>query len=409
MSTAPDIPTPPPPRPRARPRTVLLWVLAAIALALALSAVAPWILPLRIYEGPLVQAAAPDGATLVWYLTRPGRCSLTVEVEGAKRDVPVTAAGARCEAQVAGLHRGRTYAYEIHAGRRSLTRGLTLQTNRPAGERFSFLVFGDSGKGSRAQYRLGEVMAATQPPPDFLLHTGDVVYPDGARRRYEERFFAPYRPLLARVSFWPCLGNHDVDDDGAAEPYCEVFTLPQNGPPGLPPEHHYWFEYGAARIAVVDTNVSAATLRDHVAPWLRDLLSTEPPPRWRFVSLHHPPYTGGKYLPNAAVQAHLVPIFEAHGVDVVFCGHDHSYQRIGPLSGGAAAPAGEGVLYIITAAGGASLYQPRGPLPGYVAVFDNTHFSFTQVIVDGDELRLRQIDVDGHTLDEFTLVKPAPT
>jgi 3',5'-cyclic AMP phosphodiesterase CpdA len=383
------------------PRVVLLWAIVMVVVAIGLYAVAPWLLPARVREGPLVQMAAPDGVTLVWYTTRPVACRAVVTIDGRAQGFDAAAEGNRHLARISGLLPGTSYPYEIRAGGRRLVGDLAFQTNRTASERFTFLVLGDSGMGNREQYVLGGLMARTLPAADFVLHTGDLVYPDGARGRYEARFFAPYRHLLARVNFWPCLGNHDVAKDGRAPAYEEVFALPENGPAGLPADHNYWFDYAAARIAVVDSDVDETTLREQVAPWLREVLAA-PEPRWKFVAFHHPPYTGGQYPPDARVQRSLVPVFEETGVDVVFSGDDHSYQRMHPLRGGRIVNAGEGVLYIVTAAGGGRLYEPTPQRPEYVAVLDHQHFSFTQVSIDGDELTLRQIALEGQTLDQWT-------
>jgi len=391
------------------PRVILAGVLALTLLAIAVYALAPWILPVRIYEGPLVQLASEDGAVLVWYTTRPAACTFEVTIDGQAATVPVQANGRRHLVRLSGLSAGTRYPYEIRLGRRPLTHGLELRTNRPAGERFSFIVFGDSGMGTRAQYELARRMTMVTPMldlPDFVLHTGDLVYMDGARRRYEARFFAPYRYLLARVCFWPALGNHDIEDDGTAPAYEEVFELPDNGPPGAPADHHYWFDYGDCRVAVIDSNVEEATLRDLVAPWLEDVLTARPA-LWRFVVFHHPPYTGGKYRPATHIQSTLVPVMEAAGVDVVFNGHDHSYQRTYPLRGGQIVPPGEGIVYVISAAGGGRLYDPAPTPPAYIAAANHDQFSFTLVTVHGDELTLRQVGLEGELIDQCSWQKRA--
>ena len=401
---------------RASPRAVLGGAVIAVLVALGLYAAAPWLLPVRIIEGPMLQMAGSDGVTLVWYTTRPAHCDVQVTVDGQIQTVAAVAEGRRHRVRLTGLAPGTPYPYEIRSADRRLTDDLVFQTNRVSGERFSFLVFGDSGRGTRAQYLLAEEMNRVEPPADFLLHTGDLVYTDGARRRYEARFFAPYRRLLARVNFWPCLGNHDVNrsdttvphsEGGSAAAYEEVFEVPMNGPPGLPPKYNYWFDYATARVVVIDSNADEGVLRDQVAPWLQQVLA-DPAPRWRFVAFHHPPYTGGKYRGDLRIQRALVPAIEAASVDIVFNGHDHMYQRLRPLRGGQIVPDGEGVLYVITAAGGASLYTPVAERPEYVAALNHLDFSFTQVSVAGDELTLRQIALDGHVIDESTLHKAAP-
>lgn len=402
---------------RVSPRVVLLWVCAAILIALGLYAAAPWLLPVRIYEGPMVQMATEEGVTLIWYTTRPADCTVFVTVDGQQRQVAAVADGCRQRSGITGLAPGMKYPYEIRAGRRALTTDLTLQTNRPRGEHYTFLVFGDSGMGSRAQYLLAATMARAEPAADFLLHTGDLVYPDGARRRYEERFFAPYRHLLARANLWPCLGNHDVKKanpdnpdprDGSAPAYEGVFELPQNGPPGLPANHNYWFDYASCRIAVLDSNVREDVLAEKVAPWLQAVMA-DAAPRWKFVVFHHPPYTGARHKPDARIQRTLVPVLDAAGVDVVFSGHDHLYERLRPLRDGQIVAPGAGVLYIVTGAGGAELYEMKESRPDYIAAFDDHDYSVTQVTVDGDELVLRQIVLDGRVVDELTLQKsPTP-
>jgi predicted phosphodiesterase len=389
------------------PRVILLGAVVAVLVAIALYAAAPWILPVRIYEGPLVQMSTTDGVTVVWYTTRPAECTVFVNGAGQQRNAVAETDGRRNRVRVAGLLPGTTYAYEIRVGKRALTSDLVFHTVRASGERFTFVVFGDSGLGTRAQYLLAAEMAAAQPPADLLVHVGDLVYGRGDRRLYEERFFAPYRHLLAQVNFWPCVGNHDVDETGNAAAYQEVFEVPANGPPGLAEKQNYWFDYAAGRFAVIDSNVDEATLRDQVAPWLTGVMAASGA-RWRFVVFHHPPYTGGRYAPDERIQRALVPAIEAAGVDVVFNGHDHNYQRSYPLLGGHPVEPGNGVVYVVTGAGGAELYPARQPRPEFVAALDDQHHSFTQVVVDGDTLRLRQIASGGAVFDEFVWQKPAP-
>ena len=208
------------------------------------------------------------------------------------------------------------------------------------------------------------------------------------------------------MCFWPCLGNHDIAEPDLGAPYLEVFELPENGPTGSTPERSYWFDYAAARIAVIDINLDEPQLRDVVAPWLTDVMS-EPGPRWKFVSLHHPPYTGGAYQPDQRVQNALVPVFEAVGVDIVFAGHDHMYQRTAPIRAGEVVEEGAGVVYVVSGAGGALIYDalPPDQRPAYVIALNDEVHSFTRVNIDGDTLRLRQIAVDGEVIDDWTLRK----
>jgi len=382
---------------------VLLGAVVFFVVGVLAYVVSPWVLPVRILEGPLLQQVTADAVSVVWYTSRPAECAITLTTDEGERTTPVTNDGRRCRVRLTDLEPGQAYPYRISRGSRTLAEA-TLHTARHPGYSFSFIVFGDSGKGTQAQYLLADQMVLAA--PDFLLHTGDLIYGRGQRSYFNDRFFAPYRELLKQVCFWPCLGNHDIAEPDLGAPYLEVFELPENGPTGLTPERSYWFDYAAARIAVIDSNVDEPQLRDPVAPWLTEVMS-EPGPRWKFVSLHHPPYTGGAYKPNERVQNALVPVFEAVGVDIVFAGHDHMYQRTSSIREGEVVEEGAGVVYVVSGAGGALLYDalPADQRPAYVVALNNEIHSFTRVNIDGDTLRLRQIAVDGEVIDDWTLRK----
>lgn len=395
----------------ARPRSVLLGVIVFIGVGLFAFAVAPWVLPVRILEGPLVQQSDETSAILIWYISRPAECELVVEAgANTERRLIAESDGKRQRVRIDRLPADSQIAYRVECEGRVLGR-YKLRTNRPADQAFTFIVFGDSGKATAAQYILAGRMI--EAGPDFLLHTGDLVYPSGQRSGFNGRFFVPYRKLLSNVSFWPCLGNHDVSPPNDGAPYREVFELPDNGPTGLPAEHNYWFDYGAARIAVIDSNLNAELLRDVVAPWLREVLSDESL-RWRFVAMHHPPYSvgphgrGGKLAP---IRDALVPAFESAGVDVVFAGHDHLYERTHPMLSGAVVEQGRsGVVYVVTGAGGAALYDASPPdeRANWFAAVDDEHHSFTKVTVADELLTLEQVGRDGESIDRWTWSKPRP-
>jgi len=391
---------------RTRARRVLLGAFLFIAAGLGIYAIWPWLLPAFIFEGPMVQMAGEREAALVWYMTRPVGDGLRVTIEADSRQTfSVESDGRRCRSTLTGLEPGQTYPYAIFLGRRRLAQE-ELRTNKCSGEPFTFIVFGDSGKGTQQQYRLAAQMAARQ--PDFILHTGDLIYSQGERRNYRNRFFAPYRELIRRVNFWPSIGNHDVFEPIDASPYFDVFELPENGPPTVSPEHNYWFDYASARIAVIDSELDEATLRDAVAPWLQGVL-TEADTFWKFVVFHRPPYTAGAHLPSEVIQRAIVPVLESTGVDLVFNGHDHMYERTHPIRGGKLAEDGNGVVYVVSGAGGAMLYEALPPeqRPPYLAALHNEVHSFTHVSVNGDELTLEQIALDGEILDRWALRKPA--
>lgn len=399
-------------RRRFRPRAVLGGVLVFLLLATGGYWLYEYLGPTSIYEGPMVQQATTDSAVLVWYTSRPTQCELTVGIGEQSQRVDVTVEGRRNVARLRGLPTAAAIKYAISDGPRELFHG-TLHTAKPRGSPFTFLVFGDSGRGKSEQYVLASRMP--EQSPDFIVHTGDLIYPAGERDDFRRKFFEPYKAILAQVAFWPSLGNHDMAEEAPlGAPYRNVFELPENGPPGGTPENEYWFDYAEARFAVLDSNCTAAALRDRTAPWLRGVFGSGAggaAPGWRFIVLHHPVYSVGKHGDTAGYAELLVPLIDELQIDVVFCGHDHLYERTYPMRGGAAMKAGEGgTVYLVSGAGGAKLYEmtPRSAWPTYMAVALNSQHSFTIIKVEGAELRGRQIGMDGQVLDEWSLRKPGP-
>lgn len=341
---------------------------------------------LQLTRGPYLQLVTATEATVCWNTSQPADSRVDYGINGYEKSVADPDAVSRHALRLSGLRQGSRYHYQVISGGRVLRTGLLLQTNKLPGTPFSFAVLGDSGSGSTGQYRIAGQMARVE--PDFILHTGDVVYPRGEEKDYDAHFFRPYAALLARVALWPALGNHDIMRTGGRA-YLSNFHLPHTGPDSLPLEHCYSFDYADAHIATVDSNLSERVLRGTAAPWLqRDLAAS--PRRWKFVFFHHPPYSSGLHGESKPIQRALVPVLTRAQVDIVFNGHDHTYERIRPQ---------QGVTYIVTGAGGGPLYRKKYNRP-YTARFYNRLHSFTLVNINGGRLRLRQIDAAGSVVDE---------
>ncbi len=365
-----------------------------------------------LVAGPMLQSVGPDGFSVVWWTVRGGDAVLEVDLPGGGVSVfsgKAAGDGGRMVATAANLRRGASPpAYRIRQrSRAGVPRTVASGVGRLASqsdERLRFLVFGDSGSGKTVQYELGEAMPGFE--PDLVIHTGDVVYPSGEWLDYGTKFFSPYAALLRDVPFYPCLGNHDMKTD-AGKPLLSAFHLPDNGPAGLPRGANYWFDCGPARFVCVDTNASVEVLGGPVAPWLERALATTPG-AWRFAFFHHPPYTGGNnHPPDERVQSTLVPVLEKAGADVVFCGHNHLYERTRAIRGGRVVPDGQGVFYVISGAGGGGLYREKPDHPDYIAAFDDQMHGFTVVEIAGETLRIRHINRSGTTVDDWTYTRGA--
>ncbi len=350
-----------------------------------------------LMAGPRVLRTDPQQVVLSWETAADETSWLEVrrpESEAAERFDPESTAG-RHRCRVADLAPATTYAYAVLVDGETRFEGrFRTAPRRGAPARFAFAVLGDSGKASRDQARLGARLASLE--PELVLHTGDVLYSNDAKAVFLE----PYAALLAQSPLWPTLGNHDLEYEPV---FRELFDLPTDGPPGLPPSRNYVIDHGDARFAILDSNQGPRTLRWRIGRWLERKMNEPPLPRWRFVVLHHPPYTWGNHEPTLPVQT-LVPLFESLGVQMVFSGHDHNYQRTAPMVGGRVAGPGEpGVVYVVSGAGGGDLdaIPPKAEWPDELRGGDGERFSATFVEVAPEGLTVRQVDADGIVIDRF--------
>ena len=342
--------------------------------------------PPSLARHPYVQSCGQTSAVIAW--------KTDVAVTGAVEYGTTTALGLEASdtgtstdhaVTLAGLLSGTTYYYTVKGDGVALATE-SFDTNK-AGGPFTFVVFGDSGGGAPAQIDLAPLMDAED--PDFALHVGDVIYPDGEPENYDPYFFDVYRDLIKNACLFPTLGNHDIRT-GNGQPYLDAFHLPTNAATGS--ERFYSFEYGDALFLALDTN-SDFTDGSVQNQWLDQQLASTTR-KWKFVYFHHAPFSIGNHGDDDSVIAELVPVFEQRGVDVVFAGHDHLYMRSVPINR---------VQYIVTGAGGRSLYVafPRW----YTAAYLDSTYSCTAVAVDGDTLTIRQVKQGGQTFDTFVLEK----
>jgi len=89
---------------------------------------------------------------------------------------------------------------------------------------FSFIVIGDTGEGDASQHVLRDQLLAVAGRPDvrFVVISSDVVYPTGAMKDYEAKFWLPFKGVTKPVYAIP--GNHDWYD--ALEAFAVTFLTP---------------------------------------------------------------------------------------------------------------------------------------------------------------------------------------
>jgi len=205
-------------------------------------------------------------------------------------------------------------------------------------------AIGDSGTGSLWQRAVRDAYTAFARgrPTDVWLMLGDNAYGAGTDAEYQSAVFDTYPELLSSPFLWPTIGNHDFYAATAPDqfPYLDIFTLPAAGEAGglaSGTEKFYSLDYGNIHFVCLDAMSSDRSSEGMMGIWLREDLSVTTAD-WIIAYWHHPPYSAGSH--NSDVEGELiemrqniVPILESYGVDLVLCGHSHSYERSYFLNG----------------------------------------------------------------------------
>jgi 3',5'-cyclic AMP phosphodiesterase CpdA len=199
---------------------------------------------------------------------------------------------------------------------------------------------------------------------------------------------------LALGPVLPALGNHDIHTDRGA-PLLSNFVLPRNSATG--DSRFYSFRQANALFLCLDVESSPYGYGSAQYGWLVETLASSDA-EWKFVYFHEPPYSsaGG----NGVIRLILSPLFERYGVDVVFCGHEHLYERTFPIRDFGFA--GPGVVYVTEGGGGADLDSFRQKS---FSAFVASRHGYTIGEVSPGRLELTAHDTDGTVFDSTVLSK----
>jgi acid phosphatase type 7 len=341
---------------------------------------------------PYVQGVTASSAVICWVSQHPGsgvvEYGKTPELGRKETDPRVRR---RHVVALAGLDPGSTYHYRVGGVGGSSPTGCFRTAPVGDDSRFSFAVVGDSGSGGKGQLAVAALLERLR--PDLVLHTGDVVYPAGQERHYDRRFFAPYRNLIKTVPLFPVLGNHDVrKGDGAA--FLENFHPPLGSSGST--KRYYSFDWGNTHFVALDSELyhrdrgsNPEEQRDFLE---QDLATTRK--RWKVAFLHRSPYGSSRHGGDEKVREDLEPLFVKHGVDLVFSGHDHVYERTVPITG---------VTYVVSGGGGRRLY-PAGN--GELTASSVSAHHAVLVRVSGSRLLLETLEVGGKVVDRLEICQP---
>ena len=283
-----------------------------------------------------------------------------------------------------GLRPGAQYTYRVP----DLGPGEHTFRTAPAGpEDFSLLVYGDTrvwaGMTMHGPVVRAMLRADARRPCAFVLNTGDIVENPGRGYGWQWNLFADQiTPLADTRPYLVSLGNHEAR--GGTEPYDRYLDYGTD-------DYWYSFDYAGVHFVALSTQHDTAPDSPQHRWLVADLERHAPASRFVVVWFHKPlvTYDPRESYHNLDLREHLQPVLEQHGVDVVFVGHVHAYERhnLGRL------------YHVVTGGGGVLLWHI--PATGEFTVKTETTHHFCRVDVVGDTMRVRALRLDDSVIDEF--------
>ncbi len=294
------------------------------------------------------------------------------------------------------LNEKTTYSYDVLND--GTERGKGTFTTFPRDiEPFHFAVLGDTR--TRHDFHQRIVNRIIDEEPLFVVNTGDLVSKGNSMEDWEH-FFRINDKLMRNTPYYTVLGNHEQD----SENYYNFFSMPGN-------ESYYFFSVGDALFVVLDMegpNYNAPaylegeksdefwanigkTYFEKEKEWLENLLKLNSDAGYIFVFFHPTFYSIKKSRVEDAelLRKFWGDIFERHNVTAVLNGHDHYYHH---------AEHG-GTHYIVTAGGGAPLYDTDAIQPETVKYKKIEHFM--RIDVGKEQTIMKAIDINGELIEEI--------
>ena len=323
-------------------------------------------------------------------------------------------------------------------------------------------AFGDCGNNSVNQRSIIDqfVKYLGKDNMDSWILLGDNAYESGTDAEYQENFFEIFQDdFLKKYPLFPAPGNHDYRDIdkyrgkasmGQEVAYFKNFSMPVNGQSGGVASHnpaYYSFDIGNVHFLSLDSygkEDSAFRMYDTLSrqvEWVKKDLDANKNKTWIVAYWHHPPFTMGSH--NSDKEAELIKIrenfiriLERYGVDLILCGHSHSYERSKIMKGhyGAEptfiadkyvidqssakyndepnscpyvkATSNEGTVYVVSGSAGKIDSRTQTTFPHDAMYYSNAMQGGAIMLeVEANRLDLKWIGADGVIRDAFTMMK----
>ena len=216
----------------------------------------------------------------------------------------------------------------------------TSGTAPAPGQPFVLAVTGDGASGTSQANNVTSMVDSWN--PNLFLYLGDV-YEKGTSTEFynwygtPDTFYGRFRDVTN-----PIIGNHEYEN-GVAPGYFDYWNNVPN-----------YYSYDAAGWHFIALNSNCGLLQNCAAgqaqyQWLLNDLNTHSN-TCTVAYFHHPIYNVGPQGYDPRLND-MWSLMAQHGVDIVFAGHDHNYQRWVPLNGNGG-PSSTGITQFVAGGGG---------------------------------------------------------
>jgi len=233
--------------------------------------------------------------------------------------------------------------------------------------------------------------------PELVIAPGDLSYKKSAKC-----WFEIIQPFKSKTKI--AMGDHEYSDtSGGVKGIINQYLKPLNLE-----KTYYSFEKNNIHFTIMDPYIDYypdSAQYHFIEEDLRNATSN-PKIDWTFVVESIPMYTSPSQHPgNSTIRDIYHPLFDKYGVDLVFSGDNHNYQRTFPLrynynDGDSSNPIivdrnqnnyynnndNGGVIYLIIGTAGRSLYEVKEQAP-FIAQDNDKHFGFLNINIDDDTVK----------------------
>ncbi|MBU2530909.1 MAG: metallophosphoesterase [Elusimicrobia bacterium] len=245
------------------------------------------------------------------------------------------------------------------------------------------VIYGDTRTNHEPHKNIVKLISGRK--PETVFHTGDMVS-DGAKKEQWDIFEEIVSRLRKNSEFFPIHGNHEW----LSPIYFRVFNIDN------------WITFYS-----LDRHNIHFTVIDSEVPfwkgswqykWLEhDLKQASLSDKTKFTValLHQPFYSSSKHgsYDSPVVARELAPLFEKYGVDIVFSGHDHCYERLYK----------DGIFYVVAGAGGAPLYDMVKKHENSQVYHKSYHY--VTLSIQKDKLSFEVFDDTDKLIDSFKVME----